>query len=209
MLRCSLREPIPEIEIAAQQLNEAVSAHFRGERGLAEELLHQTNTRVLWDWLDSVWGKTTIYNRPRRVIAYPPLLPKDERAKPRDATRETKQLVHQRDGFYCRFCKVPVIRAEIRAALRKEYPRAVPWEGTNATQHAAFQLMWAQYDHIIPHARGGHSSLENVYLTCSACNYGRSNYLLEELDLIHPRNYSPRRGDWEGLERFINGAGSQ
>ena len=31
-LRCCLREPVPEIEIAAQRLDDAVSAHVRGER---------------------------------------------------------------------------------------------------------------------------------------------------------------------------------
>ncbi len=205
MLRQYLREPIPEIEIAAQQLNDAVSAHLRGEYSLAEELFRQTNNQVLWDWLDSVWGKDSIYNRPRRLLTDPPTLPKDQRPKPRDATRETKRLIHRRDGFYCRFCKVPVVRGEIRSALRKAYPNAIPWDGTNATQHAAFQLMWAQYDHILPHARGGHSSFENVYLTCAACNYGRGNRLLEELDLLHPSLHPPREGAWDGLERFLNG----
>ena len=193
MLRQYLREPIPEIEIAAQKIDEAVSAHLRGERSLAEELFQETNTRILWDWLDSVWGRDSVYNRPRRVLADPPALPKDQRAKPRDATRETKRIIHRRDGFYCRFCKMPVIRSEIRSALHKEYPRAIPWDGTNATQHAAFQLMWAQYDHILPHARGGNSSLENVYLTCAACNYGRGNRLLEELDLLHPSSHPPAK----------------
>ena len=46
--------------------------------------------------------------------------------------------------------------------------------------------MWAQYNHILPHAHGGRSDLENVYLTCAACNYGRGNYLLEKFDLLHP-----------------------
>ena len=201
-LRQCLREPIPEIEIAARRLEEAVSAHLRGERDVAEQLLRQADDKVVWDWLDSVWGKETAYNRPRRTLNDPPSLPRDQRARPRDATDETKRLVHQRDGYYCRFCKIPVIRGKIRSAIRKEYPKAVPWEGTNATQHAAFQCMWAQYDHIVPHARGGRSDLENVYLTCAACNYGRGNYLLEDFDLLHPSLHAPRQGNWDGLENF-------
>ena len=201
-LRCCLREPIPEIEIAACRLEEAVGAHLRGERDAAEELLRQADDKVVWDWLDSVWGKETVYNRPRRTLNDPPALPKDQRAKPRDATDDTKRLIHQRDGWYCRFCKMPVIRAKVRSAIRKEYPKVVPWEGTNATQHAAFQCMWAQYDHVLPHARGGRSDLENVYLTCAACNYGRGNYLLEDFDLLHPSLHAPRQGSWNGLENF-------
>jgi HNH endonuclease len=171
---------------------------------MAEELLRQADDKVVWDWLDSVWGKETIYNRRRRTLAHPPTLPTEQRAKPQEATEETKRLIHKRDGHYCRFCKMPVIRSSVRSAIRKEYPRAVPWNGTNATQHAAFQCMWAQYDHILPHARGGRSDFESVYLTCSACNYGRGNYLLEECDLLHPDLHAPRRGDWDGLERFTS-----
>ncbi len=201
-LRQCLREAIPEIEIAAHRLNDAVSAHLRGKRDVAEELFRQADDKVVWDWLDSLWGKGTVYNRPRRILTDPPSMPKDQQAKPRAATEETKRLVHQRDGRYCRFCKIPVIRGEIRSAIHKEYPKAVLWEGTTATQHIAFQCMWAQYDHILPHARGGRSDLENVYLTCAACNYGRGNYLLEEFDLLHPSLHAPRQGSWDGLESF-------
>jgi 5-methylcytosine-specific restriction endonuclease McrA len=203
-LRRCLREPIPEIELAAKQLNDAVSAHLQGERDTAEELLRLTNNRVLWEWLDSVWGKQTEYNRPRRELKTPPVLPKELRSSPRDATPALKRLIHERDGYYCRFCKVPVIRSQVREAIRQAYPDAVPWGSTNTTQHAAFQLMWAQYDHILPHARGGQSTLENVYLTCAACNFGRGNYLLEDFDLMHPSLHPRREGDWDGLERFAD-----
>jgi len=201
-LRRCLREPIPDIEMAARRLDEAVSAHVNGEYEVAEALLRQADEPALRDWLESVWGKVTAYNRPRRVLPYPPALPVGERLKPRDASLATKRLIHLRDGYYCRFCSMPVIRSAARNAIRSHYPDAVPWGNTNTSQHAAFQCMWAQYDHILPHARGGSSTLENVYLTCAACNYGRENFLLEELDLIHPDRNSSRVGDWDGLERF-------
>lgn len=201
-LRRCLRDPIAEIETAAARLNDAVSAHLRGERDVAEELLHLADDKVVWEWLDSVWGKSSDYNRRRRIMQDPPVLPPDQRARPRQATAEIKRLVHERDGYYCRFCKIPVVRDEVRKAIKGQYPKAVPWEGTTATQHAAFQCMWAQYDHMIPHARGGTSDLGNIYLTCAACNYGRMQYVLEEQDLMHPSLHPPRQGAWDGLERF-------
>ena len=95
---------------------------------------------------------------------------------------------------------MPVIAGRVRSAFAKEYPKAVLlWGASNNLQHAAFQCMWAQYDHILPHARGGTSDLENVYLTCAACNYGRGNNLLEELDLMHPKLQARREGEWDGL----------
>jgi hypothetical protein len=201
-LRRCLREPIPEIEIAANRLADAASAHMRGERDVAEALLVQADDKIVRDWLYSVWGRARVYNRPIKLLANPPELPMDQRGKPRDATNETKRLIHRRDGYYCRFCKIPVIRGALRSAIHTNYPKAVPWGSTNDSQHAAFQCMWAQYDHILPHQRGGLSNLENVYLTCAACNYGRGAHLLDELDLIHPSLHDPRQGNWNGLESF-------
>ncbi len=200
-VRLCLREPIPEIEVAASHLRDAVAAHNSGHKALADMLFRRADDRAVWLWLDSVWGKQTDYNRPRRWSRADPVTAPD-RSLARRPTAETIRQVHLRDGHYCRFCKIPVISGKIRAAARKAYPDAVPWNGTNATQHAGFQCMWAQYDHIVPHSRGGSSNLDNIYLTCAACNYGRGSYLLEEVGLVHPGLHPPRQGDWNGLEHF-------
>ena len=99
-----------------------------------------------------------------------------------------------------------MVRQEVRAALHREYPAAIPWGRTDPTQHAALQLMWAQYDHIVPHSRGGRSDIDNVYLTCAACNFGRGDHLLEEFDLRHPGLHPPRIGGWDGLEGVLVGS---
>jgi hypothetical protein len=62
--------------------------------------------------------------------------------------------------------------------------------------------MWAQYDHVVPHAHGGTSDLSNVVLTCAACNFGRGAYTLEDMALIDPRSHPPIETGWDGLERF-------
>ena len=201
-LRHSFRAPIPEIEEAARCLDDAVAAHLRGERGLASALLQRADDKSVRDWTDSVWGKKSPYTQYRPVQGAPGILPENQRAKPQRPTAETRQLVHRRDGFYCRFCKIPVIRAEVRTKLSKLYPETVQWGGRNLLQHAALQCMWAQYDHILPHSRGGNNEIDNIYLTCAACNYGRMHYTLEEVGLIHPGLHEPRQGSWDGLERL-------
>lgn len=201
-LRTCLRQPIPEIERAAERLSQAAAAHLRGEKNVADDLLRLANDKIVWTWLDEVWGKASRYNQPVRLLNQVSL-PKALRSRPRDATLKTKRLIHERDGYYCRFCKIPVIRSAVRRYFQTHYSEAVCWGSTNNTQHAAFQCMWAQYDHVIPHAMGGSSGFENVYLTCAACNYGRGNYLLEEFDLIHPEEQPLRRGAWDGLERVL------
>lgn len=72
----------------------------------------------------------------------------------------------------------------------------------NIDQHAAFQAMWLQYDHLLPHARGGDNSLDNVVITCAPCNFGRMNWTLDEVGLIDPRTRQHVRSVWTGLEQF-------
>ena len=114
-----------------------------------------------------------------------------------------KRMLHLRDGYHCRFCSIPVIRKEIREALRILYPSAIRWGSTNGSQHAAFQAMWAQYDHVIPHALGGDNGLDNLVVTCAPCNFGRMNHSLEEVSISDPRKRAPLSSHWDGLERVL------
>jgi hypothetical protein len=116
--------------------------------------------------------------------------------------------LHRRDGFHCRFCGVPVIRKAVRVFLGKLYPAALRWERTNLSQHAAFQAMWAQYDHVLAHARGGNNSIENTIVTCAPCNFAKMNYTLDELGLSDPRTRHPIKSDWDGLERVLHSSTS-
>lgn len=202
LLRTCLRAPIPEIEFAAGLLELGVEAHDKGKATIAAELFRAADMPVVRAWLYSVWGKKSPHTQYRPVAEPLPYLPKEGRSPLRNPTAATKAAIHARDGFYCRFCKMPVISGSVRSRIRKAYPSAVQWESTNATQHAAFQCMWAQYDHIVPHARGGDSEIGNVYLTCAACNYGRGNYALEEVGIAHPDSHPIRTGPWNGLESF-------
>jgi hypothetical protein len=97
---------------------------------------------------------------------------------------------------------MPLVRAEVRKYLHRHYPDALPWGTTNIKQHAAFQVFWYQYDHLIPHARGGDNALENMIAACAACNYGRMQYTLEEVGLSL-LDSSQGGGHWDGLERVL------
>jgi HNH endonuclease len=63
------------------------------------------------------------------------------------------------------------------------------------------QAIWLQYDHLLPHARGGSSDLSNIVVTCAPCNNGRCNLTIEEVGLSDPRLREPIRSTWDGLER--------
>ncbi len=202
-LRQCFREPIPEIEIVAGQLSDAVAAHLRGDRETAEGLFRLADNKTVREWVVSISSANNDCNRPLRVLAnHPTIKDVKQRAQPSKADAATRTLIHQRDGHYCRFCHMPVIRADVRKEMHNAYESAVRWGGTDPEQHFGFQCLWAQYDHIIPWSRGGRSDLENVYLTCYACNYGRNRWLLEEVGIAHPSLHAPRQGSWDGIETF-------
>ncbi|GGE59714.1 hypothetical protein GCM10007421_38000 [Halopseudomonas oceani] len=194
--RC-FREPIPEIFDAARYLDAAVSAHLNGHSSLAIELFTLANDPKIRAWTDSIWGKKSPFVR----IKKQPDKAHSEKVTARMPTAIQKAELHSRDGFHCRFCGIPVIRAEIRKVLHIAYPTAITWGRSNASQHAAFQCMWAQYDHVVPHSHGGTNDLDNLVVTCAACNFGKMEYTLEELSLIDPRTIPPIQSNWDGLER--------
>jgi hypothetical protein len=153
-------------------------------------------------WTDSIWGAANPDILRRRAV---PGAPPFRRIGARMPSAAAQRAAIQRDGFYCRFCGIPVVATPTRARIACAYPDALRWGSRNAEQHAAFQCMWLQFDHIVPHARGGDSGLSNIVITCAPCNYGRANWTLEEVGLLDPRAAEPppRPMAWDGLERFL------
>jgi HNH endonuclease len=208
-LRDCFRESIPEIFEAAQLLDFAVSAHLRGEQNRADMLLRAADMPIIGEWLDSIWLSRSEYRLVRAVPNLPPVVPKPDRYKPRDATNEMKKSLVGRDGHHCRLCGIPLVRPEVRKLLTQHYPNAARWTGRRETeQHRGLQVMWLQYDHVVVHSRGGETTQDNLVVTCPACNYGRDRFMMSEVGLRDPRTYprSPTWGgwrNWDGLERLL------
>jgi 5-methylcytosine-specific restriction endonuclease McrA len=200
--RTCLRDSIPEIAEAARYLDHAVSAHLRGRLNVAKELIYRADMPAIRDWTESLWGSNSPHVKFRAMENAPPSMSHEQRVQLRMPTTDEKRTLLRRDGYHCRFCGIPVIRETVRRRIQGAYPNALPWGRRNVEQHAAFQAMWVQYDHLLPHARGGDNSLHNMVITCAPCNYGRGDRLLEEVGLIDPRTREPIRSAWDGLERF-------
>jgi 5-methylcytosine-specific restriction endonuclease McrA len=201
-LKPCLRDPIPEIFDAARGLDAAVSAHLQGDRAVAAELIRRADLRILRDWTNALWGKGGPWSRPLFVDVSLPSLPKANRLVGRMPSSAEKRALIARDGHHCPFCGIPLIRAEIRSLIRGAYPDALAWGATNDTQHAGFQTLWLQYDHLVPHARGGTNAPDNMLITCAPCNFGRGDLTIAEAGLSDPRLREPVRSTWDGLERF-------
>jgi hypothetical protein len=206
--RC-MREPIAEIFEASQLLDRATDAHLAGDHLTAETLIGAANMPSVRVWTESLWGSKAAnpdqwrYHRFRPVASAPPYLPKPQRIVERMPSAMERRGIIERYGRNCVFCGIPLIRKEVRVAFTRFYPKAAPWGKTNQTQHAAFQCMWLQYDHLLPHCRGGDNSVENIVVTCAPCNYGRWHWTLDEVGLIDPRTLPSQKTSWDGLERFL------
>ena len=177
--RC-LREPIPEIAEARALLDHAANAHLSGDRIAAHSLIRAADLPAVRAWTESIWGKHN--NDILRERLSPTHLPTECRGSPKasHAYRCSPSKTRERDGYHCRFCEIAVIDKSIRTLLSAAYPEALAWGRRNADQHAAFQCMWLQYDHLMPNGRGGDSSLDNVVVTCAPCNFGRMERTLAE-----------------------------
>jgi hypothetical protein len=198
VLNC-FREPIPEIAVAAQHLDAAVSAHLAGDAALADQLIRRADLPALRDWTESILGKKSPCVQ---LFSSAPEQSVKDRVTLRMPTAHEKRQLHLRDGYHCRFCGIPVIRSAIRTRIMRAYPNALGWGKRNKERHAAFFTMWAQYDHLVPHAKGGTNSLSNIVVTCAACNYGRGSYTLAEVGLSNPLERAALQSTWDGLERF-------
>lgn len=203
-LRPCFRDPIPEIFEAAELLDQAVDAHLAGRHSNAAKLIFQADMQSVWDWTESIWGRESEeIHRRRMVEGAPGTLGKNEQDPKKEPSIQVKRALIERDGHQCRFCGIPVIRKEIRKAIGKQYPDELKWRSSNREQHAAFQCMWLQYDHILPRSRGGLTDFYNLAITCAPCNFGRGKYTLEEVGLIDPRTRPVTQTNWDGLERFL------
>ena len=203
MQRICFREPIPEIFESAKLLDTAVVKHLEWHFEAAHSLIVAADIPEISEWVESILGKKSPYIQFHSIDSSPPILQKNMRIPIRMPNKGEKQKIHKVYWYCCQFCGIPVVRPEIRDRIRRQYPDALRWGKTNASRHAGFFALWAQYDHIVPHARGGDNSFENLILTCSACNSGRMNYMLEEVWIMRPSFVKKPPIDWNWLENFI------
>ena len=120
-----LKESIPAIFEAAQLLSEAANAHLNGEPKLTEQLILKADMPIIREWTESIWGIGGIFSNLKKKLGDPITIPKEERDPLRMPDKEGEKLILLRDGYFCRFCGIPVIRKEVRVVLKKHYPNAL------------------------------------------------------------------------------------
>lgn len=109
--------------------------------------------------------------------------------------------IFTRDNYHCRYCgsKVIVKRdfKKMQGLLGEEY---FPLDGTNRGRSGFYLMFRATLDHVFPRSLGGATAEENLVTCCWPCNYGKSDYTLEQIGLDNPFARAPsREPKWEGI----------
>ena len=118
-----------------------------------------------------------------------------------DYPRQLRYPILERDGFRCRYCGSRVVCIdELKAAAKiLETPELVGGRG-NRGRHGIRMIVQATFDHVVPAARfegEGVNDMENLVTSCWPCNFGKAEFLLEELGLELKSSRSS--SSWDGL----------
>ncbi len=226
-LRNCLFEPIPQLFEAAALLHKAGIAHSAGDTATARILIAQTDANPsdlhspIFDWSETLfYGRTLSLGKRVCPDLRASILDRvKDPERPIGTIKNAENLslalakeVIARDGYFCRYCGVPVIDPQAQSVLRKAYPEEYRWwskkgevksSPKNIEKHVAFQALDLDWEHVVPRSLGGMNSLSNIIVACAPCNTGKGNYTLVEMRLNDPRERPPTVPigfeDWNGL----------
>ena len=209
--RCFL-EPIEEIFECAILLDDAATAYVNKRLAETEHLIKKADMPKLYWWTETHWGQKYPWMNRLREIEKPEII-KTEGSPPPTVEKE----VINRDGYFCRYCGVPVIDNKARKKLLKNFPAALRWGGNNDELHCGFQALHICLDHVVPKSRGGAHEADNLVVCCWPCNNAKGDHTLAALGLENPLKremeqdrlkYCPPKyretlKDWDGLMRVV------
>lgn len=231
-LRNCLYEPIPELFHAAALLHKAAIAHAAGDAATARILIAQTDANPsnvhspIFDWSETLFygrslslGKKICPNLRASILnrVSDPKKPTGENPNSEKISDDLAKEVIARDGYFCRYCGIPVIDPKAQSLLRKAYPDELRWwsekgkinhHPKNIHKHVAFQALDLDLDHIIPRSLGGPNTGRNLIVACAPCNTGKGSYTLAELRIRdpweRPTTVPIEFEDWNGLTCVLN-----
>ena len=70
---------------------------------------------------------------------------------------------------------------------------------TDFDSHRMQCVLRLTWDHVKARAPGGTNTVDNIVVSCGACNYNKGSTSLEELRLRNPLEREPINDDWDGL----------
>ena len=199
-MRRSFLAPIPELEVAANLLSQAVEALLRKDIPTCTDLIRLADIRALRDFSYLICGP--INHEIHRQCKNPIYERISKEKMPRMPSKKVEYEVHRRDGWRCRYCSSRVISKIARTKIIEAVPEVARWGRTNEEKHFSLCTLSASLDHVVPFKRGGDNSDYNLVTACGPCQFGRNQWLLSEVGIYDPRDFSPIIDAWDGLTRL-------
>lgn len=122
--------------------------------------------------------------------------------KRKEFSTSEQRDIFQRDAYLCRYCCVRVIDEKILKKMERLVGRDhfQASGNSNAERHGIVFFFRATVDHVVPLSYGGKTTLENGVTSCWNCNYGKYTALLDQMDIIDPRELTfDKELGWNGL----------
>jgi HNH endonuclease len=107
----------------------------------------------------------------------------------RSYTKAQMLNIFMRDGFVDRYSGKKLVFPPVLRVLSLFYPKEFPYHPNWKTNecHQAYWDLLPTIDHIVPIAKGGNNTKENLVSTCMMRNSIKANFTLEELGWeLHP-----------------------
>ncbi len=205
--RSCFRDPVPELDVAAERLSAAADALLAGDESGAATLLRQAHVPALYDFVQSVAGQGwREHVHFREATGIPGIIEKPARVPLRMPQGGAALAVYERDGYRCRYCGIRIVIPGAFSVLRRRLPNVLTWGTRDTEMNTAMYALKGVLDHVLPHARGGTSDAGNLVTSCQTCNYGKGDFHLAEVGLDDPRTRPPQRDGWDGLRRLLSAA---
>ena len=182
------------------KLTEAVRAAAAGDLEKAKAQLALVRSDDLRKWVAD-HGEHTGYLRAKHFAKKSKNTNESVVDRSRQASSLQEKLVYKRDGYRCRYCSSRLIPG----IVLKAFSRVIGGDsfgitGTRQQHHGAAVSIRACADHVVPHARGGRTNVENLVTACWPCNFAKAGYAVEEIGIQDPRLRPPQPSDdWDGL----------
>ena len=200
--------PPAEIEEATNLLSAAADAFLRQDHEAARLLLRSADIPVLREYRSHFVGanKHPRVVLTRTVVGSAGHVGRGERDQSRMPIGSFAVAIFARDGWRCRYCGIRVASLKAFNELNKHYYEEIRWRpGPYSDRNMIFNVIAGSLDHVVPHARGGETTAENLVTACGCCNYGKKSRTLTEVGLSDPRGRPAVVDGWDGLMRVIIG----
>ncbi len=195
--------PLPPPIFFEDSLNYFIKSYemaLKGQKNEAVIMLEKTRSEDLRDWYVK-HGQMSGFYRMKAMQDQPETKYSGQLELQKDFSPYEPQI-YSRDGYMCGYCNSRVIDTRVLIKMEKMVGRENfrPVGRGNQIRHGVALVFRATIDHIKPLSKGGRTLPDNLVTSCWSCNYGKAEYLLQDLLITNPLDRpSIKRTQWDGL----------